>query len=336
MAATASSVPPDSRLTFHPDHEVPLLRSWYRACANPTNEKFAMFAYELNKGYIRQDRPKVTAEKIKIWWKNERQREKRQKAPSTEPQPGSSSASTGEGQSEGCSVKNRLRTRLKRPKLATDPTREGSERSDECIVIEDSETGDTSLQYRSLQHWSGAGSADHRHSGPRAVPGESPPLSTTTTTTATAATPPSSHGGKDLPHKQGHQGRRQPATDPAARKSSATTEMTFVPQSQDHPLLPGQPLSSLSWQSNFVYWSSQRGSRAGDVELPPVPGPPLPWPHHYPAPVSQRGGSREGEPQGEATAASSHEDYRQMERFKYSQDMPFGSPSSSMDFSNIL
>lgn len=64
-------------MTFHPDHELPLLRTWYRSYKNPSNEKFTLFANELNKGHVRQDRPKVTVEKLKMWWKNEKQREKR-------------------------------------------------------------------------------------------------------------------------------------------------------------------------------------------------------------------------------------------------------------------
>ncbi|KAK3576093.1 hypothetical protein CHS0354_032217 [Potamilus streckersoni] len=67
----------DTRLTFHPDHELPLMRHWYKTCKTPTIEKLKFFAEELNKGHVRQERPKVTVIKLKMWWKNERQREKR-------------------------------------------------------------------------------------------------------------------------------------------------------------------------------------------------------------------------------------------------------------------
>ncbi|VDI33533.1 Hypothetical predicted protein [Mytilus galloprovincialis] len=69
--------PKDSRLTFHPDHEIPEMRQWYKTCKNPTEHKLNSFANELNKGHVRQERPKVTVAKLKIWWKNERQREKK-------------------------------------------------------------------------------------------------------------------------------------------------------------------------------------------------------------------------------------------------------------------
>ena len=369
MVATtlASSVPPDSRLTFHPDYEVPLLRSWYRACANPTNDKFTLFAYELNKGHIRQDRPKVTAEKIKIWWKNERQRERRQKSSSSsslaEPQQGeaSSTSSVGEVRSEdGSSVKSRLRTRLKRPRLPHAQL-EGSERPpDECIVIEDTSSGEgdvTALQYRSLPPpWNradttgtGAGADPRRCSShPTGLPREEPhaPASTTTAsaaaTTATTTTP--SPRGEGPPHKQG----RKSSSSSSSSSSSAPVPLT---QCQDHHLLslppgptphqPGGP-ASLTWQSHFVPWSAHRVA----------PGPPaLPWPPHYPLQVPQRPvGSRDqgrgehGEEAGTTSAAaaaasSGLEDYntsRQLERYRYSQDVPFGSPSGSMDFSSIL
>ncbi|CAC5415735.1 SATB2 [Mytilus coruscus] len=71
--------PKDSRLTFHPDHEIPEMRQWYKTCKNPTEHKLNFFANELNKGHVRQERPKVTVAKLKIWWKNERQREKKMK-----------------------------------------------------------------------------------------------------------------------------------------------------------------------------------------------------------------------------------------------------------------
>ncbi|KAK3088499.1 hypothetical protein FSP39_019898 [Pinctada imbricata] len=73
------AVPKDSRLTFHPQHEIPTMRQWYTGCKAPTDDKLRFYAAELNKGHVRQERPKVTVAKLKIWWKNERQREKRNK-----------------------------------------------------------------------------------------------------------------------------------------------------------------------------------------------------------------------------------------------------------------
>lgn len=70
-------IPKDSRLTFHPQHEIPQMRKWFNSCKTPSDEKLKFFAAELNKGHVRQERPNVTVAKLKIWWKNERQREKR-------------------------------------------------------------------------------------------------------------------------------------------------------------------------------------------------------------------------------------------------------------------
>ena len=53
------------------------MRLWYNKYKNPNDWKLEFFAAELNKGHVRQERPKITVNKLKIWWKNERQREKR-------------------------------------------------------------------------------------------------------------------------------------------------------------------------------------------------------------------------------------------------------------------
>ena len=65
------------RLTFHPEYEIPQMRQWYKRYKNPSEAKLNFFAMELNKGHVRQERPKVTVGKLKNWWKNERQKEKR-------------------------------------------------------------------------------------------------------------------------------------------------------------------------------------------------------------------------------------------------------------------
>lgn len=69
----------DSRLTFHPDYELPLMRAWYRACKNPTLVELQDHLRELNSSAFRQERPNVTLVKLKNWWKNERQRERKKK-----------------------------------------------------------------------------------------------------------------------------------------------------------------------------------------------------------------------------------------------------------------
>ncbi|CAH1774221.1 unnamed protein product, partial [Owenia fusiformis] len=69
--------PKDSRITFHPMYEIPQMRRWYKSDKSPSEESLKYFLNELNKGPVRQDRPKLTLAKIKIWWKNERSREKK-------------------------------------------------------------------------------------------------------------------------------------------------------------------------------------------------------------------------------------------------------------------
>ncbi len=53
------------------------MREWYHGCMVPTEETLKGFVNDLNEGHIRKERKKVTVAKLKIWWKNERQREKR-------------------------------------------------------------------------------------------------------------------------------------------------------------------------------------------------------------------------------------------------------------------
>ena len=71
------SGPKDTRLTFHPIYELPRMRDWYKACKNPSDQILRRFLDEINEGHVRQQRPKITLTKLKIWWKNEKQREKR-------------------------------------------------------------------------------------------------------------------------------------------------------------------------------------------------------------------------------------------------------------------
>ncbi|KAG1714197.1 DNA-binding protein SATB2 [Nymphon striatum] len=71
-------VPKDGRFTFHPSKELPRLRNLFRSCRNPSDSMLQVHADELNGSDLRQqERPKVTVEKLRNWWKNERQREKK-------------------------------------------------------------------------------------------------------------------------------------------------------------------------------------------------------------------------------------------------------------------
>ena len=67
----------ETRLVFHQEYEIPLMRRWYSQNRNPLDGQLYHYATELNKGCVRQERGMVTVEKLKNWWKNERQREKR-------------------------------------------------------------------------------------------------------------------------------------------------------------------------------------------------------------------------------------------------------------------
>ena len=64
-------------MTFHPLYELPNMREWFKNCKNPTRQKLQQFAEQLNKGHIRHQRQKVTPSRLRIWWKNEKQRERK-------------------------------------------------------------------------------------------------------------------------------------------------------------------------------------------------------------------------------------------------------------------
>lgn len=72
-----SGYSPNSRLTFHPIYELPMMREWYKSCPNPTNDDLKRFLDELNSTPVRQERVKVPLRRLKIWWRNEKQRLKR-------------------------------------------------------------------------------------------------------------------------------------------------------------------------------------------------------------------------------------------------------------------
>ncbi|ESN91785.1 hypothetical protein HELRODRAFT_165862 [Helobdella robusta] len=67
----------NTRMTFHPVDELPLMRSWYKFCPNPTSEELKNYLHELNVSPIRQERPKISLKRLRIWWRNEKQRVKK-------------------------------------------------------------------------------------------------------------------------------------------------------------------------------------------------------------------------------------------------------------------
>lgn len=70
--------PQDGRLTFHPTKELPMMRSWFHGCRNPSRRTLQMYVDILNQGPVRQqERPKVVVSALKNWWKNEKQRERK-------------------------------------------------------------------------------------------------------------------------------------------------------------------------------------------------------------------------------------------------------------------
>ncbi|KAG8193006.1 hypothetical protein JTE90_028126 [Oedothorax gibbosus] len=73
-----SDRPVDGRLTFHPTKELPLMRDWFHSCRNPSRRTLQMYVDLLNQGSVRQqERPKVAVNTLKNWWKNEKQRERK-------------------------------------------------------------------------------------------------------------------------------------------------------------------------------------------------------------------------------------------------------------------
>ncbi|XP_013402117.1 uncharacterized protein LOC106167793 [Lingula anatina] len=95
------NVTPSSRLTFHPKYELPLLRGWFQKTKTPSEPLLIHYVNELNRGHVRQERPKVTLDKLKIWWKNERQKERKQRVKEKEALNQSNSGETREESTGG-------------------------------------------------------------------------------------------------------------------------------------------------------------------------------------------------------------------------------------------
>ncbi|GIY41293.1 DNA-binding protein SATB1, partial [Caerostris darwini] len=73
-----SDKPVDGRLTFHPTKELPIMRDWFHGCRNPSRRTLQMYVDILNQGPVRQqERPKIAFSTLKNWWKNEKQRERK-------------------------------------------------------------------------------------------------------------------------------------------------------------------------------------------------------------------------------------------------------------------
>ena len=70
-----------NQISFHASLELPLLRKWFSASPTPSEAQLADFADQLNGAEWRQstDRIRVTKDKLRNWWKNERARRKRQR-----------------------------------------------------------------------------------------------------------------------------------------------------------------------------------------------------------------------------------------------------------------
>ena len=71
-----------SPIFFHAKMELPRLRDWFVKNPSPCDVQLEKYAEALNGGEWRRDnadRMRVTKDKLKNWWKNERARRKRQK-----------------------------------------------------------------------------------------------------------------------------------------------------------------------------------------------------------------------------------------------------------------
>jgi len=65
---------PHCRQTFHSKYELPLMRSWYQDSFAPTDEQFNAYLAELNASPMRQERGAISLSRLRMWWKNEKQR----------------------------------------------------------------------------------------------------------------------------------------------------------------------------------------------------------------------------------------------------------------------
>lgn len=84
--STLSSIDSDSvldakplQISFHAQLELPQLKRWFSASPSPPEAEFESFVIRLNESEWRRsgDRIRVTKDKLRNWWKNERARRKR-------------------------------------------------------------------------------------------------------------------------------------------------------------------------------------------------------------------------------------------------------------------
>ncbi|XP_072042399.1 uncharacterized protein [Amphiura filiformis] len=74
-----NSNPIPQKLTFHPQHEVPVLREWFSTHSYPSEYQYEQFCALINTSAVRLERGRpVEVIHLKNWWKNERQKGKRQ------------------------------------------------------------------------------------------------------------------------------------------------------------------------------------------------------------------------------------------------------------------
>lgn len=60
------------------------MRDWFLLHHHPDNEAFVQLCHELNNGPVRQQRHKVCVPKLKVWWRNEKQRLKKMESRSAD------------------------------------------------------------------------------------------------------------------------------------------------------------------------------------------------------------------------------------------------------------
>jgi len=70
------------QISFHAQLELPLLKQWFSATTSPSDAEFISFTRQLNESEWRRfgGRIRVTKDKLRNWWKNERARRKRMRS----------------------------------------------------------------------------------------------------------------------------------------------------------------------------------------------------------------------------------------------------------------
>ncbi|KAL8578816.1 hypothetical protein ACOMHN_022109 [Nucella lapillus] len=343
---------PVTKTTFHPVSELPLLRSWFQTYPNPSNSRFNMFARILNSSQVRLHRPKISPKKIKIWWRNERQRTKDQ-------QGGVSAARRKRTTKDKTSSSRAVTVKDKPTSSRTSMVRPGQCKG-RCVPVQkSSKTFSRALKSvpgKATKTMVGGGqgffprkdvAVQHALSrlGSRiedqgALP-ELPCISSSTDRTPSTEKLPALVPGSSSPEAEElpQQGSSFPSH-PSLPQTPAhlaknmykrvrkNPDMTFTLQGQGHAFLPVQPPST--WQSSFMSWSGHR-KRVQDRAAAAVSSESaflLPaWQQYLPFVVPYQDRSR-SESEQEVISSSSGCGFEEVERYKYSQDLPFGLPSA--------